>query len=142
MMGESGLGKTYLLNCILNRLIARGFAPIKVTGYRLYEAMRGAHFGDAEKRAEFDQLIGCEALFIDDLGSEPVVQNVTREYLFSLLNERLIQGRHTVIATNLKPDNLLSVYGERVFSRLIDGMNVTVITLGGRDLRALARLRK
>ena len=70
------------------------------------------------------------------------MQNVTREYLFSLLNERLIQGRHTVIATNLKPDNLLSVYGERVFSRLIDGMNVTVITLGGRDLRALARLRK
>ena len=45
-------------------------------------------------------------------------------------------------STNLKPDNLLSVYGERVFSRLIDGMNVTVITLGGRDLRALARLRK
>ncbi len=142
MMGESGLGKTYLLNCILNRLIARGFAPIKVTGYRLYEAMRGAHFGDAEKRAEFDQLLGCEALFIDDLGSEPVVQNVTREYLFSLFNERLIQGRHTVVATNLKPNNLLSVYGERVFSRLIDGMNVTTIMLCGRDLRALARTRK
>ena len=142
LMGESGLGKTYLLNCIMNRLIARGFAPIKVTGYRLYEAMRGTHFGDAEKRVEFDQLIACEALFIDDLGSEPVVQNVTREYLFSLLNERLIQGRHTVIATNLKPNNLLSVYGERVFSRLMDGMNVTTIMLSGRDLRTLIKLRK
>ena len=142
LMGESGLGKTYLLNCILNRLIARGFAPIKVTGYRLYEAMRGAHFGDAEKRNEFDQLIGCEALLIDDLGSEPVVQNVTREYLFSLFNERLIQGRHTVVATNLKPDNLLSVYGERVFSRLMDGMNVTAIQLYGRDLRTASKLRK
>lgn len=141
LMGESGLGKTYLLNCILNRLIARGFAPIKVTGYRLYEAMRGAHFGDAEKRAEFSQLLECEALFIDDLGSEPIVQNITREYLFTLLNERLIQGRHTVIATNLKPQNLLSVYGERVFSRLIDGMSMTALQLCGKDLRLLAKKR-
>lgn len=141
LMGESGLGKTYLLNCVLNRLIARGFAPVKVTAYRLYESMRGAHFGDAEKRAEFSQLLECEALFIDDLGSEPVVQNITREYLFTLLNERLIQARHTVIATNLKPQNLMSVYGERVFSRLIDGMNMTALQLCGKDLRLLSRKR-
>ena len=102
----------------MNRLIARGFAPIKVTGYRLYEAMRGAHFGDAEKRAEFDQLIGCEALFIDDLGSEPVVQNVTREYLFSLLNERNIAHRATLIVTNLSLTQLRDRYGERISSRL------------------------
>lgn len=141
LMGESGLGKTYLLNCIQNRLIERGFAPVKVTAYRLYESMRGAHFGDAEKRGEFSQLLECEALFIDDLGSEPVVQNVTREYLFTLLNERLVQGRHTVIATNLKPQDLMKVYGERVFSRLIDGMNMSAIMLSGKDLRLFGKKR-
>ena len=40
-------------------------------------------------------------LMIDDLGTEPVTQNVTVEYLFDLLNRRIEAGRHTVIATNV-----------------------------------------
>ena len=31
LMGRTGLGKTFLLNCIRNELIARGFVPMKVT---------------------------------------------------------------------------------------------------------------
>lgn len=135
LTGESGLGKTYLLNCIENRLIQRGYAPVKVTGYRMFEAMRGCHFGEADRREEFDQLLKCDMLLIDDLGTEPMMQNVTREYLFTLLNERLVQNRHTAIATNLKNGDLLKVYGERVFSRLSDGMNMLMVQLGGVDLR-------
>jgi len=135
LMGESGLGKTFLLNCIENAVIERGYSPVKVTGYRMFEAMRGCHFNDAEKRAEFNQLVFCELLLIDDLGTEPMMQNITREYLFTLLNERLVNRRHTVIATNLSSADLFKVYGERVFSRLLDGANMTILTLVGRDLR-------
>ncbi len=137
LTGETGLGKTFLLHCIENRLIERGYSPISLTAYRLFEAMRGAHFSDAEKRSEFDQITKCDILLIDDLGSEPVMQNITIEYLFTLLNERLTQRRHTVIATNLSILELKKRYGERVFSRLFDTINVLPAQLKGRDLRML-----
>lgn len=139
LTGETGLGKTFLLHCIENRLLDRGYSPITVTAYRLFETMRGCHFSDAEKRQEFDELVRCDILLIDDLGTEPVMQNITREYLFTLLNERLTQRRHTVIATNLGAAELMNMYGERVFSRLFDVMNVAVCQLKGKDLRMMAR---
>lgn len=138
LTGNTGLGKTFLLHCIENKLLERGFSPICVTAYRLFETMRGAHFSDAEKRQEFDELVHCDILLIDDLGTEPVMQNITREYLFTLLNERLTQQRHTVIATNLSILELKELYGERVFSRLLDTVNVTPAQLKGKDLRMIA----
>jgi len=138
LTGDTGLGKTFLLHCIENRLIDRGFSPICITAYRLFEAMRGTHFSDEEKKREFDELVHCDVLLIDDLGTEPVMQNITREYLFTLLNERLTQQRHTVVATNLSVLELKELYGERVFSRLFDTVNVTPAQLKGRDLRMIA----
>jgi len=135
LTGNTGLGKTFLLNCIQNRLISRGFVPIKVTGYRLFEAMHGAHFGEEDKRAEFRQMLDCDILLIDDLGAEPMMQNVTREYLFILLNERQIGRRHTAMASNLTAGNLMERYGERVLSRLFDTLNMQTAELRGRDLR-------
>ena len=134
LMGNTGLGKTFLLNCVENRLLDREFSPISVTAYRLFETMRGTHFSDSEKRQEFDQLVSCDILLIDDLGTEPI----TREYLFTLLNERIVHHRHTVIATNLSMKALMDIYGERVLSRLFDMMNVAVTQLKGRDLRMIA----
>ena len=138
LMGGTGLGKTFLLHCVENRLIERGFSPISVTAYRLFETMRGCHFSDPEKRREFDELLRCDILLIDDLGTEPLMKNITREYLFTLLNERLCQRRHTVAATNLGMKELMEQYGERVFSRLLDTMNVAVTPLRGQDLRMAA----
>lgn len=138
LTGNTGLGKTFLLHCIENRLLDRGFSPICVTAYRLFETMRGAHFSDEEKRQEFDELVHCDALLIDDLGTEPIMQNISREYLFTLLNERLAQRRHTVIATNLSILELKELYGERVFSRLFDTVNVMPAQLKGKDLRMLS----
>jgi DNA replication protein DnaC len=139
LTGETGLGKTFLLHCVENRLLQRGFSPIFVTAYRLFETMRGCHFSDPEKRQEFEQLTKCDILMIDDLGTEPIMQNITREYLFTLLNERLTQRKHTVVATNLGINALIGIYGERVFSRLFDVMNVSVTQLKGKDLRTLSR---
>lgn len=138
LTGKTGLGKTFLLHCIENRLVDRGFSPVCVTAYRLFETMRGAHFSDEEKKREFDHLMRCDILMIDDLGTEPMMQNITCEYLFTLLNERLVQRRHTVIATNLSVLELKEQYRERVFSRLLDTVNVAPAQLKGRDLRMIA----
>ena len=139
IMGGTGLGKTFLLNCIHNALIEKGVSPVRVTAWRLYEAMRRERFGGGETDSDFRQMIGCDVLLIDDLGTEPMTQGVTREYLFTLLNERLTSLRHTVIATNMKSRDLLTVYGERVFSRLADTANVAAVVLAGKDLRLYGR---
>ena len=36
----------------------------------------------------------CDLLIIDDLGTEPMMRNITVEYLFTLLNERNAAKRH------------------------------------------------
>lgn len=139
LTGDTGLGKTFLLHCIENRLLHRGFAPISLTAYRLFEIMRGCHLSDPDKRQEFEEIIRCDMLLIDDLGTEPIMQNITREYLFTLLNERLMTKKHTVIATNLDMHALMNIYGERVSSRLFDMMNVSIAQLKGRDLRMIGK---
>ena len=37
---------------------------------------------------DFTSLIDAPLLLIDDLGTEPMMRNITVEYLFTLLNER------------------------------------------------------
>ena len=85
----------------------------------------------------FDQLLSVPLLLIDDLGSEPMMRNITVEYLFTLLNERMAARRHTVIATNLSPLQLQEIYGERVSSRLLDRTRCATMRLEGKDLRRL-----
>ncbi len=76
-------------------------------------------------------------MLIDDLGTEPMMRNITVEYLFTLLNERMAAKRHTVVATNLTPVQLQERYGERVASRLLDKTCCAPVQLRGRDLRKL-----
>ena len=76
-------------------------------------------------------------LLIDDLGTEPMMRNITVEYLFTLLNERIAAKRHTVIATNLSPVQLQERYGERVMSRILDRSRGVALKFVGRDVRLL-----
>ena len=137
LMGEGGLGKTFLLNCVCERVSSRGFSAVRVTGFRLFEAMRQQHFGQGDGDQGYDALIEAPLLLIDDLGTEPMMRNITVEYLFTLLNERINARRHTVIATNLTPVQIKNRYGERVASRLLDKTVCGAIQLRGKDLRSL-----
>ena len=137
LTGAGGLGKTFLLNCIFERVVARGFSAVRITAFRLFEAMRRQHFGSSEGDMDFNQLVEAPMLLIDDLGTEPMMRNITVEYLFTLLNERNAAGRHTVIATNLSPVQIRETYGERVSSRLLDRSRCAAMMLEGKDLRLL-----
>lgn len=135
LTGAGGLGKTYLLNCIYARVCDRGLSAVRVTAFKLFESMRRQHMGDSEN--EFASLTEAPLLLIDDLGTEPMMRNITVEYLFLLLNERAAAKRHTVIATNLTATQLQERYGERVSSRLLDRSVCGVVQLRGKDLRTL-----
>jgi DNA replication protein DnaC len=133
LTGKSGLGKTFLLHAIAERLIERDVNVLILSAYNLLELVRKAYFANEETTGE---LSGIDVLMIDDLGSEPLMQNVTVEQLFNLLNERLNRGLSTVISTNLTMEELQSRYTERIASRLRDRNNWKVITLEGKDIRS------
>lgn len=132
LTGKSGLGKTFLLRAMAERLIERGINVLIISAYRLIDAARRNYFsGDPE----LDEIMEAEVLMIDDLGSEPLMQNVTVEQLFNLINERQNRGLATVISTNLSISEFRTRYTERIASRIMDRRTCRVTALEGKDIR-------
>lgn len=118
MMGQSGLGKTYLMHAMAKVLLQRGFSVMLLSAYRFLDIARKAYFsGDT---AEMNALIDADVLMIDDMGSEPLMENITITQWFNLINERQQRGRATIISTNLMEDELRRRYTERIASRLLN----------------------
>ena len=133
--GAAGLGKSFLLNCVYERVSSRGLPVTRTTAYRMFDAMRKRHMGDDGGADAFAALLEVPLLLVDDLGTEPLMRNITVEYLFLLLNERMEAGLSTMVTTNLTPAQIQERYGERVCSRLFDRLSALTIKLEGKDLR-------
>ena len=133
LTGKSGLGKTFLMHAIAHRVTQRGHGIQYVSAYRLLETMRKAYFENNSELLE--PLMEASLLLIDDLGTEPLMENITVTQLFNLLNERQNAGRHTVISTNLTLSELKTRYTERIASRLMDESNCKVVKFIGDDVR-------
>ena len=133
LMGKSGLGKTFLLQCIAHRVAQRGFLPTYTSAYRLFETARKAYIeNDSDILAP---MMEAQLLLIDDLGTEPLMNNITVTQLFNLLNERQMAGRHTVISTNLTMSEMQERYTERITSRFLDATGCRRLTFIGGDIR-------
>ncbi|MGI6176398.1 MAG: ATP-binding protein [Christensenellales bacterium] len=136
LYGEPGLGKTFLLCCLAKCVLERGYDVISHTSFHFFDRLRKFHIGQSDSIRD---LLTCDLLIIDDLGTEPVYKNITVEYLFTVLNERITHNRHTVCATNLSPSEIMQRYGERVCSRLFDASCTHIRKLKGEDLRTFNR---
>ena len=77
----------------------------------------------------------ADVLLLDDLGSEPLMENITIVQLFNLINERQTAGKGTVISTNLSESDLKNRYTERIASRLTDRRQCTQVVFMGEDIR-------
>lgn len=133
--GSSGLGKTFLLHCVDAAARGKGVDTLCVTAYDLLMELKTAYFtqnGEASKPF-FDVTL----LLIDDLGMEPLMENVTVEQIYNLLNSRLQAGLYTAVSTNLSREELRERYTERVTSRLLDTRSGMALHFKGRDIRLL-----
>ena len=136
LTGNTGSGKTYLLTACANLCAELDKSVLFVTAYSLNATFLNAHLSDVEsKQAILDNLIDVDVLTIDDLGTENVYKNVTAEYFFSVLNERIAQKKQTFISTNLTLQDIRERYDERIFSRLVDQHTTFVAQLIGNDKR-------
>ena len=133
LIGLSGLGKTYLMRCIAKRLIERGRDVLMVSAFKYLQVAREAYFGGDPQ--ELDSLLRADVLLLDDLGSEPMLANVTISQLLNLINERRGAGKGTVFSTNLTDDELRERYTERIASRLLDRRACLAMHFEGEDIR-------
>lgn len=133
--GESGLGKTFLLRCIAQRVLERGYSAADLTVYGLMRDVMAR----IKSRESAEDYTLCDLLIIDDLGSEPAYGGITVQTLFSILNERQNLKRPTLFATNLTPEQINQTYGERLFSRIFAPRLTSVYQLTGTDLRTLRK---
>jgi len=132
IMGGAGCGKTFLLECVANELLKKGVIVCYKTAFEINELARLYHIG---KSYDFSDCLNADVLLIDDLGTEPILRNVTKEYLYNLVNIRQLNNKPTFISTNLSLDNILERYDERIFSRLANKNLATVIQLVSQDKR-------
>lgn len=133
LAGPTGVGKTYLIRCMANELIARGKLIKIVTAYKLNQDFR--EFSKSRNDEILQNYIDCEVLFIDDLGTEPFYKNITLENLYIVLNERKTRKLPTVITSNLTLSDIMERYDERISSRLADRESAITLFLDGEDRR-------
>ncbi len=132
--GHSGLGKSYMCNCIAKALIDKGYFVIYMSAYRLFTTMTNVRFNNAanDEREAVKLLQECDLLVIDDLGTEGVNSSTNAEF-FEILNSRLRADKSTLISANLSPTDINITYSERIFSRLVGSFKVFEFI--GDDLR-------
>ncbi len=136
LLGKTGTGKTFFSKCMAKELINKGLSVCYVSAFEMNNLFLKYHTTfDESKLSVLVPLIESEILFIDDLGTEPNLKNVTENYLFLILSERERFNRPTIITTNLGADGLSQNYGERIYSRLSDKKSGIILKLEGEDLR-------
>lgn len=138
--GSTGVGKTFLTNCIAKELIDRYVSVIYLSSHDLFEIFSRHKFSyDPEEDLEetYRHILECDMLIIDDLGTE-MNNTFVSSQLFYCINERLNRGKGTMISTNLSMDMLRDTYSDRVTSRLMS--HYTTIPLYGGDIRVKKRV--
>lgn len=138
--GTVGTGKSFLSGCIAKELIEKGFSVIYFSTAGLFETLSRNMFdykNTEELRSLHEDLYGCDLLIIDDLGTE-CINNATASMFFSLLNERHLNQKATIISTNLFLEDIQNRYSERIFSRIMN--QYISLKFTGPDIRRLKRL--
>ena len=139
LYGPTGVGKTFLTNCIAKELIENSNSVIYVSSIRLFEILANNTFkknGNDDGKDLAANILDCDLLIIDDLGTE-MVNSFTASALFNCINERHLRRKSVIISTNLSLAELRSTYSERVFSRITS--NYTLLKIYGDDLRMKLR---
>jgi DNA replication protein DnaC len=140
LVGNVGLGKTYLASAIGNAVLESGKTVVYLTFAEFLDLIRLHKFDDQEAyMAGIQRLYDSDLIILDDLGAEKVTEFAAQE-LFSLINARMNRRRPMVVSSNLEPESFHEVYGDRIASRLLNGFEVC--RLVGEDVRRVLRNRR
>ncbi len=130
-LGGTGLGKTHLSAAIANVIAGKGMSVVYESAQQIFDTCDAVRFNrmDISERTKYEN---CKLLIIDDLGAECITQ-YSVSAMTSLIDLRIVNGRKTIISTNLTPAAIRKTYGERMFSRLFGEFRV--LQFSGKDIR-------
>ncbi|WP_171903873.1 ATP-binding protein [Cellulosilyticum sp. I15G10I2] len=138
--GHTGLGKTFLCNCIAKELLDRNYTVLYLTSPQLFKLFEESRFHREdmmdEAKAMLSTLFTVDLLIIDDLGTESS-STFTGSDLFDVLNTRYLHQNATIISTNVAPNDWNKYYSERIVSRVFG--NYTNLKFIGSDIRLLKK---
>lgn len=149
--GDNSSGKTFLIACICNELVWKGYRCIYTNLATILNEIRGSY--DRNGMGECTILRNLEYYdfaFIDDLGKEFLGReyNVAsskwaEEKFFEILNARYNAQKPTVFSSNYSIGELASVLGlDKAIIERINEMATRVIKLEGDDFRSTVRDEK
>lgn len=134
-LGNTGLGKTFLSNCIANELLKKGKTVLYQTAPVMLDTIIDFRF-NKNNSSIYENILDVDLLIIDDLGTE-CMNSMKFSELFNVINTRLLnQNNHitkTIISTNLNLKELSEKYDERIFSRFVGYYNIC--RFFGEDIR-------
>ena len=125
--GGTGLGKTFLSNCIVAELLAKGKTVLYQTAPVMLDTLISEMFNKDSDNTFSRNLLNVDLLVIDDLGTE-TMNSMKFTELYKIINTRLLNQNgkitKTVISTNLDLQGLFRTYDERIVSRFIGNYNI------------------
>ena len=143
--GNTGLGKTYMSNCIANELIKHGKNVLYQTAPVLLENVIDFKMNKYKNSLQdnfYKNVLESDLLIIDDLGTE-CLNTMKLSELFNILNTRLLNLNNkitkTIISTNLSINNIFNSYEERIGSRIAGYYDIYYFF--GDDLRFKKQLK-
>lgn len=139
--GTVGTGKSFLSGCVARELIESGHSVIYFSASGLFETLSKIKFdykNADELHKTYEDLFQCDLLIIDDLGTE-YTNTLVGSQFFTLINERHLLQKATVISTNLSLEDFRNRYSDRVFSRITS--NYEICKLTGPDIRMYKKRR-
>lgn len=119
--GSTGVGKTFMINCIASDLIKKGIYIIYMISSDLIDLIRKSRLSEYSSIIDssfIEALNTCDLLIIDDLGTENATDYAVDE-LFNLMNKRILSNKKIIISTNLTLNELDEIYSIRIFSRIM-----------------------
>ncbi|MBQ2988124.1 MAG: ATP-binding protein [Clostridia bacterium] len=139
-VGTTGLGKTHLSSAIAKVIIDKGYDVVYESAQKIFSDFEAERFGRVpagEDRTR--RYMECELLIIDDLGTEMQTQ-FTVPCLYNLINSRLVAEKSMIISTNVRKEELLAKYTDRITSRLFGEFEIFLFA--GKDIRSQKLMKR
>lgn len=125
-LGPTGLGKTFLSNCIAKEILDSGRTVLYQTAPVMLDAIIKSKF-EKETSSIMEHILNVDLLIIDDLGTE-TMNSMKFTELFTIINTRLLNQSSkitkTIISTNMDLKDIFNVYNERIGSRIVGNYNI------------------
>jgi len=139
VVGSVGAGKTATAIAAGHAAVDRGI-PTRYVSHNAYlECLRpkgsppGGLSADEYRRAMSSVALLVLDDFCADMNTDVAASEFARRETIKLLNDRMTQGRSTIVTTNVTTEQVRTIMDDRVASRL--GTNAVVVTMVEKDRR-------